>query len=215
MDDLREKIFPCKRRMEKAPETAEHPNLLPAKRKERSFSSLEIVEANTETSSLSNTRTLSKSAVQENLIPQQCPATLFAHRELIFVPTKQDNTRVVERETDVSNQRIQEEASVTRSNDSNIQDTVAKPIQIDDNCCNIQEHGHKPMMDRVESGLISGTSGSVDHGKSQDVSGGLRLANMNRPCDQARGDADADRQCKTLSNDSNPIWFALVASDHQ
>lgn len=122
----------------------------------------------------------------------------------------------MERETDGSTSNQKEEATETSSNDRNIQDTVAKsePIQIDDNYCNVQEHGQKSIIKRVESGLISGTSGSVKHGKLQDVSRGRRLgsSSTNGSYNQTIGENEADRCCNTLSN---PIWFALVASDHQ
>lgn len=200
IDDLREKIFPSKRRKEKTPETTVPSVSLPTKRKERTLSSLATNEAST--ASHSATKTL----------PKSTEPAVIAHRKLLFVQNKQNNTQVMERETDELNQK--EDATVTSSNDCNIQDTVAKPepIQIDDNYSNVQEHGHKPTMERVESGLNSGTSGSAEHGKLQDVLRGGRLASTNASYDQARGDVDADRRCNTPSN---PIWFALVASDHQ
>ncbi|XP_038877089.1 E3 ubiquitin protein ligase DRIP2-like [Benincasa hispida] len=182
MDDLREKIFPCKRRKEKEPEKSHSSVSLPTKRKDRSLSSYMASEP--------------KSTAQENLAEQQCVSSMIAHRKLIFDQNKHNSGQVIERKTDDLNKK--EEATVTCSNDCNKQDTVAKAetIQIDDAYCNVQEHGQKPMMERVDSGS-SGTSGSIEHGKLQD---------------DPIGDIDADRRCNMLSN---PIWFALVASDHQ
>lgn len=215
MDDLREKIFPCKGRKEKEPETTHSASVSsPTKRKERSLSSLEIDNTYT-TSDSATMKMLSKSTAQENLAEQQCVSTTIVHSKPIFDQNKQNNTQVMERKTVDLNKK--EEATVTSSNDCNIQDnTIAKAetIQIDDNYCNVQEHGHKPIMERVESGSY-GTSPSIEHGILQDVSRERRLASSNGSSGKLQdpiGDIDADGRCNMLSN---PIWFALVASNHQ
>ncbi|KAG6582350.1 E3 ubiquitin protein ligase DRIP2, partial [Cucurbita argyrosperma subsp. sororia] len=209
MDDLREKTFPCQRRKEKAPETTQSAVSLPTKRKERSLSSLDIDNTNMISHSAAK---IPKATAQENLVMQQCLSNMIPQRKLIFVQNKRNNTQVMERETDDFNRK--EEATATSSNDCNIQDTVVKPepIQIDDNYCKVQEHSHKPIMERVERGLSFGTSGSIEHGNLQDVSWERRLSSSTGSYDQTVGDIGVEKRCNTFSN---PIWFALVASDHQ
>ncbi|KAG7028854.1 hypothetical protein SDJN02_10036, partial [Cucurbita argyrosperma subsp. argyrosperma] len=76
------------------------------------------------------TQMVSKSTAQDNLVPQQCLSTVIAHRKLVWVQNNRN-----------------------KFNDCNIQVNVAKAeaIQIEDINCNVQEHGYKPMMERVES----------------------------------------------------------------
>ncbi|KGN56915.1 E3 ubiquitin protein ligase DRIP2 [Cucumis sativus] len=197
MDDLREKIFSCKWRKEKEPEETQLSSSssvsLPTKRKEGPVSILEI--DNTYTTSDSGTsKKLSASTAQESLTEQQYLSTMIDHTKLNFDQNKQNNGQVMERIIDDLNKK---EASVTCSNDCKIQDTLpkAETIQIDDSYCNVQERGYKPIMERGER-ESHGTSGSIEHGKLQDP----------------LGDIDADRQC---NKSSSPIWFQLVASDHQ
>ncbi|XP_050942037.1 E3 ubiquitin protein ligase DRIP2-like isoform X1 [Cucumis melo] len=208
MDDLREKIFPCKVRKEKEPEKTQLSSSssvsLPTKRKEGSYT----------TTDSGTTKMLSTSTSQESFAKQQCLSTMIDHKKLNFDLNKQNNGQVMERITDDLNKK---EASVTCSNDCKIQDTLAKAetIQIDDNYCNIQEHGNKPIMERVERGSYGTTSGSIEHEKLQDISREKRLASSNGSSGKLHdplGDIDADRQC---NKSSSPIWFALVASDHQ
>ncbi|KAG6597394.1 hypothetical protein SDJN03_10574, partial [Cucurbita argyrosperma subsp. sororia] len=76
------------------------------------------------------TQMVSKSTAQDNLVPQQCLSTVIAHRKLVWAQNNRN-----------------------KFNDCNIQVNVAKAeaIQIEDINWNVQEHGYKPMMERVES----------------------------------------------------------------